>query len=96
MADNIFNHTNNKSLPQDKVFNICIFDKRYKSNEMTVDHVTKFFRLMTKKLNSRITAHMLRHTMATKIANGGGNIKALQQMLGHNNIKTTMVTFIQI
>lgn len=37
--------------------------------------------------------HSLRHTHATKLIEGGANIKAIQTRLGHKNIKTTLQTY---
>jgi integrase len=34
--------------------------------------------------------HTLRHTFASHFVMRGGSLKALQEMLGHSNIKTTM------
>lgn len=76
----------------DQVFNLTLFSQReFTQKTMTVNHVTSFFRRMTKKTNKPISAHRLRHTMATNIANHpSSNIRVLQQMLGHVNISTTM------
>ena len=41
----------------------------------------------------KVTPHMLRHTFATNWVRYGGNIKSLQTILGHRNIKTTMDTY---
>ena len=35
--------------------------------------------------------HTLRHSMATMYVRGGGNIYALQQILGHTSITTTSI-----
>ena len=37
-----------------------------------------------------ITPHMLRHTFCTRLANAGMNPKALQYMMGHKDISTTL------
>lgn len=39
----------------------------------------------------RVTPHTLRHSFATHLLEEGYNIKQVQELLGHNNVQTTMV-----
>ncbi len=74
----------------DQVFNITKFVKSYQSNVMTEDHVSRLFTKWSRKIGVKISPHRFRHTTATKLANNGCNLKALQKLLGHQDIKTTM------
>lgn len=73
-----------------QVFNITKFVKSYKNDRMTEEHVSRLFAKWSSKIDTLISAHRFRHTAATKIVNNCGNLKAVQQLLGHTNIKTTL------
>ena len=86
----IIKQKTHKHKANDQVFNITKFVDTYKGNSMTEDHVSRLFTKWSKKINIKISAHRFRHTTATKIANSGCNLKSLQQLLGHQDIKTTL------
>jgi site-specific recombinase XerD len=43
----------------------------------------------TAGITKRVTPHVLRHTFATRVHEGGGRIEVIQELLGHASIETT-------
>ena len=77
--------------PKTREQKVFLVDKGvYKGKPLSVRGIQKRMEYYAKKSGISISCHRLRHTMATQLLNGGADIVAIQELLGHSQIELTM------
>lgn len=79
----------NKDLNGKQVFNITLFNERYKGKKMTEEQLSGFFRNLSDKSKVSISSHRFRHRLASDLSSNT-HIKNVQEVLGHRDVKTTL------
>jgi site-specific recombinase XerD len=65
-----------------------LFEKKFADQHIN-DELKKIMKIL--KVNKNVTFHVARHTFATSFLRAGGNVEKLQLLLGHSDIKQTMI-----
>jgi len=70
-----------------------LFPGHPKSRPITMGSVMRYCRWMSQAsgLNKRVTIHALRHSYATHLLEAGTDLRTIQLLLGHRNLKTTAI-----
>lgn len=76
---------------EDQLFNVNRFSHHYRRKTMNTDQVEAMYRKLHKRLETRMTPHRFRHTLATDLMRQPErNIHLTKSLLNHSNISTTL------
>jgi site-specific recombinase XerD len=76
--------------PANKVKKVFLVEKGTLTGQpLSIRGIQKRMEYYARKTGLRISCHHLRHTMATQMLNADADLSTIQDLLGHNSIRTT-------
>lgn len=76
--------------PANKVKKVFLVEKgTHTGQPLSIRGIQKRMEYYAHKTGLRISCHHLRHTMATQMLNADADLSTIQDLLGHNSIRTT-------
>jgi site-specific recombinase XerD len=79
-----------KVRPSNKAKKVFLVEKGPLSGQpISIRGIQKRMEYYARKTKLRISCHHLRHTMATQMLNADADLSTIQDLLGHNSIRTT-------
>jgi integrase/recombinase XerC len=70
--------------------NSALFVNRY-GGRLPVRRVQKILARYSRNINKKVHPHILRHTFATHLLDGGADLKVVQELLGHADLSSTQI-----
>ena len=70
--------------------NNALFVNRY-GGRLPARRVQKILEKYARTIDKRVHPHMLRHTFATHLLDGGADLKVVQELLGHADLSSTQI-----
>ena len=79
-----------KKRPSSRVSKVFLVEKgNYKGKPLSMRGIQKRMEYYANKAGLKVSCHQLRHTMATQLLNADADLVIIQDLLGHNQIRTT-------
>jgi integrase/recombinase XerC len=70
--------------------NNALFVNRY-GGRLAARRVQKILQKYARTINKKVHPHVLRHTFATHLLDGGADLKVVQELLGHADLSSTQI-----
>ena len=70
--------------------NNALFVSRY-GERILIRRVQKILNKYSRNINKSVHPHVLRHTFATHLLDGGADLKVVQELLGHADLSSTQI-----